>query len=193
MMASEDFLLQRAFRGLLLDAGIRRFEEAGILETPPAPGRPFSLGEFEEYVPKRLIERAERMAYIYALTYCFENLVRELVAQRLLERLGSKWWNEVPEKVQRQVRIRREDAEKNKWHMAQVEGNIDYSLFGDLASIIVTHWREFEDLFPSQEWVKQRLSELERSRNVIAHANMLADSEIERIEAYVRDWLRQVP
>ena len=54
-------------------------------------------------------------------------------------------------------------------------------------------WQEFEDLFPTQGWVKQRLDELERSRNIIAHGNLLSESEVQRIEQYLDDWLRQVP
>jgi len=88
---------------------------------------------------------------------------------------------------------KRADTEKNKWHEAVYQNNIDLTLFGDLAAIIVKEWEEFDDLFPSQPWIKQRLDELERSRNVIAHANLLPEAEIERIERYLEDWLRQVP
>ncbi|MEW6261512.1 MAG: Swt1 family HEPN domain-containing protein [Thermodesulfobacteriota bacterium] len=120
--------------------------------------------------------------------------VRELVAQRLEERKGSDWWNtSVPENVRKRVEQKRNDIEKNKWHQADYQKNIDLTLFGDLAAIIIKEWVEFDDLFPSQPWVKQRLDELERSRNVIAHANPLPAPEIERIEQYLEDWLRQVP
>ena len=59
--------------------------------------------------------------------------------------------------------------------------------------MVVKEWQEFEDLFPTQGWVKQRLDELERSRNIIAHGNLLSESEVQRIEQYLDDWLRQVP
>jgi hypothetical protein len=134
------------------------------------------------------------MAYVYGIFYCFENLVRELVAQRLEERKGPNWWDaSVPENVKKRVEQKRTDVEKNKWHQAVYQRNIDFTLFGDLASIVIKEWEEFDDLFPNQPWVKQRLDELERSRNVIAHANLLPDSEIERLEQYLEDWLRQVP
>ena len=119
--------------------------------------------------------------------------MRDLVAQRLEERKGNNWWDCVPEGVQKRVDQRKKDAEENKWHQAAVESNIDFTLFGDLASIIVKEWQEFEELFPSQAWIKQRLDELERSRNVVAHMNPLSDSEVERIEQYLDDWVRQVP
>jgi hypothetical protein len=79
------------------------------------------------------------------------------------------------------------DAEKNRWHQAEYQRNIDLRLFGDLASIVISYWQEFDDLFPSQHWIKQRLDDPERSKNVIAHANLLPDTEIERIERYLED------
>jgi hypothetical protein len=62
-----------------------------------------------------------------------------------------------------------------------------------ISSIIIAQWQEFEELFPDQHWVQVRLNELERSRNVIAHGNELPGSEIERLEQYLSDWVRQVP
>jgi hypothetical protein len=54
------------------------------------------------------------------------------------------------------------------------------------------HDVNFEDLFDSQDWVKSRFADLENSRNVIAHNNVLEASEIERIRLYLRDWARIV-
>lgn len=190
-----EFIHARAFKGLLLDTEVARLEETGVLPRAKEPTKaPALLGRYEEFFSREMQDRSEKMAYVYCLFYCFENLVRELVAQRLEERKGADWWNNcVPESVRKRVEQKRADTEKNKWHQAVYQSNIDLTLFGDLASIIVKEWAEFDDLFPSQPWVKQRLDELERSRNVIAHANLLPEPEIERIEQYLEDWLRQVP
>jgi len=192
---TSDFIHARAFKGLLLDSEVARQEEAGVLPRAKEPTKaPTLLGRYEEFFSREMQDRSEKMAYVYSLFYCFENLVRELVAQRLEERKGTDWWNAcVPENVRKRVEQKRADTQKNKWHQAVYQSNIDLTLFGDLASIIVKEWTEFDDLFPSQPWVKQRLDELERSRNVIAHANLLPEPEIERIEQYLEDWLRQVP
>jgi hypothetical protein len=37
-----------------------------------------------------------------------------------------------------------------------------------------------------------RLAELEASRNIIAHSNVLEEREMTRLRLYVQDWLRQV-
>jgi hypothetical protein len=54
------------------------------------------------------------------------------------------------------------------------------------------HFADFEDLFADQNWVSARLDELEASRNVIAHSNLLDDREMGRIRLYLQDWIRQV-
>ena len=190
-----DFLHARAFKGLLLDAAMVRLEESGVLPRTAEPGAGRRLlGGFADSFNRDAQDKAEKMSYVYGLCFCFENAARELVAQRLAERKGSNWWDiAVPENVKKRVEQKRADAEQNKWHQAEFARNIDFTLFGDLAAIIIKEWQEFDDLFPNQHWVKQRLDELERSRNVIAHANLLPDTEIERIEQYLTDWLRQVP
>ena len=59
-------------------------------------------------------------------------------------------------------------------------------------NLIISHWQDFEDLMPDQNWVSSRLDELEASRNIIAHSNVLEDREIERMRLYLEDWTRQV-
>lgn len=179
----------------MLSEDIAAREEAGQLLRHENVSSPTSLfGEFEAFFSHDLRERAERMTYAYCLFFCFENAVRDLVAQRLTERKGTGWWTSaVPSKVQQRVEIKKQEIEDNKWHQTVIGADINHTLFGDLASIIISQWQEFDELFPDQHWVQVRLNELERSRNVIAHGNVLPDSEIERLEQYLRDWLRQVP
>ena len=50
----------------------------------------------------------------------------------------------------------------------------------------------FEDLFPDQNWLVNRLTELEASRNIIAHSNTLDKRELTRVRMYLQDWIRQV-
>lgn len=189
-----DRLHERAFRGVLLHADISGREDRGEIPRGMDPlSRPRLLGRFTEFFPAEVVDRAEKMAYVYGLIYCFENAVRDLTAQRLEERKGAQWWDAIPDKVRKYVEDRQKEAEENKWHETTVEANIDYTLFGQLASIFKTLWQDFDDLFPSQQWIVQRLEELERSRNVVMHGNILPPSEIERIERYLTDWLKQVP
>ncbi len=63
---------------------------------------------------------------------------------------------------------------------------------GDLGALITTHWAVFKDFFENQAWVLSRIQEAERTRNVIAHTNVLAAEEALRLEMYLRDWIKQV-
>jgi hypothetical protein len=89
------------------------------------------------------------------------------------------------------VSQRKEQEEKNQWHSGRNKDEIFYLDFGDLARLITTHWNLFEDL-PTQAWVQSRLDEAERSRNVIAHTNVLSAEEVARLELYLRDWMKQI-
>lgn len=188
-------LHSRVFKSLMLSEDIARREESGeLLRTDVNADQLTPFGDFEAYFSREIRERAKKMTYAYCLFYCFENEVRELVAQRLAERKGANWWSvAVPANVQKRVDNKRQEIESNKWHQAVIGAEINHTLFGDLSSIIIAQWQEFEELFPSQDWVRVRLNELERSRNVIAHGNVLPQAEIDRLEQYLQDWVRQVP
>lgn len=188
-------LYSRVFKSLMLSEDVAAREESGQLVRADSTNTPLALfGDFEAYFSANLRERAQRMTYAYCLFFCFENAVRELVSQRLAERKGDTWWtSSVPAKVQQRVQNKKQEIEENKWHESAIGADVNHTLFGDLASIIIAQWQEFEELFPDQQWVQVRLNELERSRNVIAHGNVLPDSEIERLEQYLKDWVRQVP
>ncbi len=61
-----------------------------------------------------------------------------------------------------------------------------------LADIIVCKWDLFDTIIPSQHWIKQRMFELEKARNFIAHNRMLLPSEFQRVYMYIADWNRLV-
>ena len=69
---------------------------------------------------------------------------------------------------------------------------INYTTFGDLASIISQNYEFFEAHIASIEWVRQIFSTIERSRNVIMHSGELERRDIERIGTNIRDWINQV-
>src|SRR4051794_37161372 len=98
-MGNFNDLHQRLFRGLLLAADIEERVDRGEIPRAQNPfGMKSLLGDMSEAFVGDLVDRAERMAFAYGLMYCFENAVRDLVGQRLLERLGPDWWTKVPEK-----------------------------------------------------------------------------------------------
>lgn len=129
----------------------------------------------------------------YLAFFCFENSARELVTERLLEKKGSDWWlTSASSSVRDKVTRRQESEGKNRWHMRRGASEIYYTDFSDLSSIIRNNWEHFEDLFPDINWVTSRFDELEKSRNIVAHNNILEPHEVARITLYLRDWVRQI-
>ena len=69
---------------------------------------------------------------------------------------------------------------------------IVYCDFGDLSSIIVTNWPQFESILTDMEWSKAVLNTLERSRNIVMHGGLLSKEDVERIGMNIREtWIRQ--
>jgi len=191
----EDEVLKRmqnfVFRGILGGATLE--EEGWIPPSEPVSKVGERTGVDLDDFSLQIRNQAVRMAEIYTFFFCFENSVRELVESRLQESLALEWWEKgVPQAVRKRVTDRREKENANRWHQARGGSDIYYADFGDLCNVIISNWARFEDLFPSQDWVRARLGDLEMSRNVIAHNGILAEIEVNRMELYLRDWLQQV-
>jgi uncharacterized protein YdcH (DUF465 family) len=109
------------------------------------------------------------------------------------EASGPDWWDTgTSSELRRKVQQRQDKEGSNRWHIRRGAQEIYYTDFGDLISVIRNNWGIFEDLFPDQNWVINRLTELEASRNIIAHNNNLDERELQRIRMYLQDWIRQV-
>ena len=146
----------------------------------------------EDFSPQ-IRSSAIRALPAYLAFYCFENSARELVSERLLERVGNDWWDEVASTKLKEKVSKRQAAEgRDRWHMRRGASEINYTDFSDLASLIRNNWEYFEDLFPDVNWLVSRFDELEKSRNIVAHNNSLEEHEVARISLYLRDWVRQV-
>lgn len=141
----------------------------------------------------RIVYDAKKMSSVFTAFFCVENSARELIAERLLSRKGSEWWNAaVPGKIKTAVEKLREKEAANRYHTARSSSLIGYTLFGHLAQIIIANWEDFSDLMPDQAWIMSRFNDLEMSRNVIMHTGTLPQIEVDRIESILRDWNRQV-
>lgn len=182
------------FRGLMFEAEADRFRAAGIrVGADVEESERDLLAEVLEPFGVDMRGESLRMARIYALLYCFENSVRVLVTQRLRERQGEDWWSsKVPNKVQEFATARQKDAKENSWLEGHTKDPLSFVQFGHLSDIIIANWDDFSDLITSQHWLKQRLDELERARNFIAHNRYLLPAEFQRIEMYINDWNRMV-
>lgn len=193
-MSELDPLRSWLFRSLMFESESETFRAAGVrVGSDEGPSEDALLDE--ALAPFNLQTRNEalRMARLYAVLYCFENSVRDLIRSRLSEN-NADWWSSeaVPRRVRDQAAKRLKDAEENSWLEVTEHDVLEYVDFGGLSDIVLQNWADFADLIPSQHWLKQRLDELERARNFVAHNRMLTSAEFRRLEMYVSDWNRQV-
>ena len=139
------------------------------------------------------VNAAKLMATVYTAIAAFENTVRQFVVKVLLEHKGENWWEDcVSEKIRKMAESRRREEEKIRWHTPRGDSMINYTEFGDLASIMSQNHDLFEVHIVSIEWARQIFQTIERSRNVIMHSGELGRRDIERIGTNIRDWITQV-
>ena len=178
------------FRSLLFESEAEVFRRAGIRvgtdikETE----KQLLLESLSPFGVKRRNDALE-MARLYAMLHAFENEVRSLIRDTLEEISGPDWWEEcVPSKVRKSAEFRQKTSEKDSWLEGAKDDRLEFVDFGDLAGIITENWEHFKDIMPRQDWVSQRMNELEKARNFVAHNRMLLPSEFQRIYMYVSDW-----
>ena len=129
---------------------------------------------------------------MYAVLHCFENEIRALIRETLEEKEGAGWIEKLPAKVKSYAEARQKDAITDTWLEGEKNDILGFVDFGHLAAIIVDKWQYFEDVVPSQHWLKQRMDELEKARNFIAHNRMLLPTEFQRMYMYIADWNRAI-
>jgi hypothetical protein len=184
-----DFL----FRGLMFEAEAESFRRAGIQIGADSTKVEESLMK-EALAPFGVARRnkALEMARLFAVLFCFENEIRDFIREALLEKEGSNWLEKLPQKIKEHAKSRRDAALKDSWLEGEKSDLLGFVDFGHLSQIIVAKWEFFKGVVPTQHWLNQRMDELEKSRNFIAHNRMLLPSEFQRLYMYVTDWNRAI-
>ncbi|WP_206513097.1 Swt1 family HEPN domain-containing protein [Flagellimonas marinaquae] len=181
------------FRGLMFESEAAKFQTAGIqIGADSSQSEKQLLGEALSPFGVNRRNDALEMARLYAVLNCFENEIRDFIRETLSEEEGVDWWDHLPQKTKRHAESRQETALKDSWLEGEKSDLLGFVDFGMLASIIIEKWEHFSNLIPSQHWLKQRMEELEKARNFVAHNRMLLPSEFQRIYMYVADWNRVI-
>lgn len=181
------------FRGLLAKHAVRDMQTTGLLRFPI--GGDVDLSDVDLLAPVSEAVRSSslHMQRCYRLLFVLENVVREFVSEVFEDKDGASWFDmRASAPTKKKVADRKAAEAKTQWHAGRNSHPINYIDFGDLALMIQTHYDLFKDLLPGQTWALSRLNDAERSRNVIAHTNILSEEEVVRLEMLVRDWIRQV-
>ena len=132
------------------------------------------------------------MARLYAVIFCFENDVRQLIRETLFEADGADWWSKIPVSVRGTAESRQASAVQDSWLEGDKADLLSFADFNRLSDLIVNKWEHFQAIIPSQHWLSQRMTELEKARNFIAHNRLLLPSEFQRVYMYIADWNRVV-
>lgn len=183
------------FRGMLFDAEAETFRKAGIrIGLDRAEEEEALLFEALTQFGIQRRNDALEMARLYAVLHAFENEIRALVRETLEENTADDWWqtDAIPKKIRDKADARRRTALEDSWLEGAKDNNLEYVDFGDLSQIIIANWELFKDIIPSQSWLNQRMMELEKARNFVAHNRMLLPNEFQRIYMYVSDWNKTV-
>lgn len=192
-MRTNDAVRLFGLNNLSIEAEIRRVEAE--LDVDLGHRNRSAKSADNAYYPQfreRLREEASAMAAHYAIFYCLENAIRELIVQRLEEVHGQAWWdNAVPEVVRKNAEANRK-KEASTGITPRSSELIDYSNFGELGEIIKTNWDIFGDMFRDVRAVERVLSHLNTLRAPIAHCKALAEDEVLRLHLSLRDWFRQM-
>jgi hypothetical protein len=187
--ALRDFM----FRGLMFESEAGGFQSAGIQVGA-------DLGQAEERLlsealsPFGVVQRnqALEMGRLYVVLHCFENEVRALIREVLEENEGPDWIEKLPPKIKSLAEGRQKTALLDSWLEGEKSDLLGFTDFAHLSGIIIDKWQLFEDIMPTQHWLKQRLDELEKTRHFIAHNRVLLPSEYQRVYMYIADWNRVV-
>jgi hypothetical protein len=181
------------FKGILASHATRELQAAGLLRTPAMTTEERQDQDLYAAVSATVRGASIQMQRYYRLLFVFENLVRDFVLDRFQEVDGATWFDKrATASMKKKYEDRKAAEAKNQWHVGRNTHAVYYLDFGDLGLLIINHWADFKDLLPNQAWLQSRIHEAERTRNVIAHTNTLAPEEGDRLEMYLRDWVRQV-
>jgi hypothetical protein len=181
------------FRGLMFESEATSFQTAGIQIGASSTQAEEQLLS-EALSPFNIVRRnnALAMARLYAVLHCFENEIREYIRETLTEIDGVDWWSKLPPKMKSHAEARQETALKDSWLEGEKSDLLGFVDFGMLGAIIIEKWQCFNNIIPSQHWLKQRMDELEKVRNFIAHNRSLLPSEYQRVYMYIADWNRVI-
>ena len=139
------------------------------------------------------VASADRMSQVYVAIASFENSVRQLVSSVLQESHGEDWWKKcVQPDIRNDAEQRMENEEKVRWHVQRGAIPLNYTMIGDLLSIILKNFVEFEAFLHDKDWAKSMFDIIEKSINVIMHCGELSNRDMARIGSSIKDWNTQV-
>jgi len=180
-------------RGIFTSYTIKDLQSSGTLLSPSLTNLEKKEADMYSALSEKTRSGSIEMSKYYRYLFSLENSIRDLINDVLTEAFGTNWFDlKKTTDMNRKYDSRRQAEDKNRWHVGRNPHPIYYMDFGDLALLITNHWDLFKDFFPDQHWINSRMTECERSRNVIAHTNILDAQEGDRLVMYLKDIINQI-
>lgn len=144
-------------------------------------------------LPEDIRIKGETMAEAYAYLYVLENILRIFVDSNLEKAFGNQYFQTVASlDMKKAYSIRKTEEQKNKWISLRGNTSLFYLDFNSIGDLIISQWSIFKPFFPDQHWVKSKMDELSKCRNLIAHNSFLGEQENILIRLYFEQFLSQI-
>lgn len=150
--------------------------------------------QLDKILPSKILDKGKRMAESYLLIYCFENTLRIFIDQISVDKFGEDYWNKlkIPRELKDSVTSRKKSEAKNQFHSLRGDKELFYLDMDHLLKIIEQNWDVFKSLFPSQDFIRTRISETVITRNHVAHNSWISEDDYSRVLGYYKDILKQL-
>ena len=150
--------------------------------------------QLDKILPSEILDKGKRMAESYLLIYCFENTLRIFIDQISIDNYGEDYWDElkIPRGLRDSVLKRKISEEKNQFHSLRCDKELYYLDMDHLLKIIEQNWDIFESFFPSQDFIRTRISETVITRNHVAHNSWISEDDFNRVLGYYKDIIKQL-
>jgi len=148
----------------------------------------------QEILPEDIKARGKEMADIYVYLYCVENALRLFIEKAAKVVYGDTFFQNLTlnKDIERKLRERINDENKNKWLRIRGDSEIFYLDFDDLSDIIRNNWDTYKPYFPNQEWITTKIDEMSKCRNLVAHNSYVGKGERDLIRVYFNTIMRQI-
>lgn len=125
----------------------------------------------------------------YVKIFLIENSAREMITRVMSAAHGSTWWSSnTKTTIQTKAAKYAANELKNAWHAPRGTDPIQFIDLSDLVAIVDGNWTDFAAIFPKPEWFGNFIDELNVTRRVVAHMNIVDKSAYTLIDAAFLKW-----
>ena len=189
---SKNLVKAFAASNLLIETNLRRLQSDYELDLGKDLIKSDDFKDIRLNFGLEIYTDSERMSRYYAVFYCIERQTRKLIADTLSDTYGLDWWtSQIHEHIKNEVKKRIKTDMESGIAMRSTEP-IDYTTFGELGQIISKNWADFSEAFENKRATERVFTNLNLLRGPIAHNSTFVESEADRFNITIEDYIRQL-